>query len=150
VEPNLLPIEDFSMAEVDSSMLQVLIVDDQKVMRSIVRNLLKQVGIVQVEEASNGEEALKWVQNPRANDPDVIITVLYMDGMDGMELCNKIRRNEKLRSRATQIIILTGDEDEMMHEVGRQLGAAPVLTKPINATELLAEIQTVIGYSTAS
>ena len=138
------------MAEVDSSMLQVLIVDDQKVMRSIVRNLLKQVGIVQVEEASNGEEALKWVQNPRANDPDVIITVLYMDGMDGMELCNKIRRNEKLRSRATQIIILTGDEDEMMHEVGRQLGAAPVLTKPINATELLAEIQTVIGYSTAS
>ncbi|MBT6428454.1 MAG: response regulator [Rhodospirillaceae bacterium] len=138
------------MAEDDFSMLQVLVVDDQKAMRSIIRNLLKQVGIDKVEEAANGEEALKWLQNPRANDPDVIITDLYMDGMDGMELCNKIRRNEKLRSRATPIIILTGDEDEMMHEVGRQLGAASVLTKPVNATELLEEIQTVIGYTAVS
>jgi CheY-like chemotaxis protein len=138
------------MSADDFSMLQVLVVDDQKVMRSIIRNLLKQVGIDKVEEAANGDEALKWLQNPRTNDPDVIITDLYMDGMDGMELCNKIRRNEKLRSRATPIIILTGDEDEMMHEVGLQLGAASVLTKPVNAMELLAEIQTVIGFSADS
>ena len=138
------------MAEDEFSTLQVLVVDDQKVMRSIIRNLLKQVGIEQVEEAANGEEALKWLQNPRTNEPDVIITDLYMDGMDGMELCHKIRRSEKLRSRATPIIILTGDEDEMMHEVGRQLGAASVLTKPVNTAELLEEIQTVIGYSTVS
>ncbi len=61
---------------------------------------------------------------------------------------HKIRRNEKLRGRATPIIILTGEEDEMMHEVGLQPGAASVLTKPVNAAELPAEIQTVIGFST--
>ncbi len=133
------------MSVVDFSMLQVLVVDDQKSMRSIIRDLLKQAGIDKVEEAVNGDEALKWLRNPRADDPDVIITDLYMDGM---ELCNQIRRNEKLRGRATPIIILTGEEDEMMHEVGLQLGAASVLTKPVNAAELLAEIQTVIGFST--
>ncbi len=139
------------MSVVDFSMLQVLVVDDQKSMRSIIRDLLKQAGIDKVEEAVNGDEALKWLRNPRADDPDVIITDLYMDGvdgMDGMELCNQIRRNEHLRGRATPIIILTGEEDEMMHEVGLQLGAASVLTKPVNAAELLAEIQTVIGFST--
>lgn len=36
----------------------------------------------------------------------------------------------------------------MMHEVGLQLGAASVLTKPVNAAGLLAEVQTVIGFST--
>ncbi|MEE2971153.1 MAG: response regulator transcription factor [Pseudomonadota bacterium] len=136
------------MSVVDFSMLQVLVVNDQKSMRSIIRDLLKQAGIDKVEEAVNGDEALKWLRNPRADDPDVIITDLYMDGMDGMELCNQIRTNEKLRGRATPIIILTDEEDEMMHEVGLQLGAASVLTKPVNAAELLAEIQTVIGFST--
>jgi two-component system chemotaxis response regulator CheY len=122
-----------------------LVVDDQKSMRSIIRNLLKQVGITDVKEATNGEETLKWLRHSQRNNPDVIITDLYMDGM---ELCNTIRRNEKLRSRMTPIIILTGDEDEMMHEVGRQLGAASVLAKPVNAQELLAKIESVIGYST--
>lgn len=138
------------MSEAHLSMLRVLVVDDQKSMRSIIRNLLKQAGIDQVEEAANGEQALKYLQNPRSHKPDVIITDLYMDGMDGMELCNAIRRNEKLRGRSTPIIILTGEEDELMHEVGRQLGAASVLTKPVNAQELLDEIQSAIGYSTAS
>ncbi len=133
------------MSVVDFSMLQVLVVDDQKSMRSIIRDLLKQAGIDKVEEAVNGDEALKWLRNLRADDPDVIITDLYMDGM---ELCNQIRRNEKLRGRATPIIILTGEEDKMMHEVGLQLGAASVLTKPVNAAELLAEIHTVISLST--
>lgn len=134
----------------DLSMLQVLVVDDQKSMRSIIRTLLKQVGIDQVEEAANGEEALNWLQNPRNADPGLIITDLHMDGMDGMELCNTIRRNEQLRNNATPIIILTGDHDEMMHEVGRQLGAASVLTKPVTGQELLDEIQVVIGYTTAA
>lgn len=74
------------MSIVDFSMLQVLVVDDQKSMRSIIRDLLKQAGIDKVEEGVNGDEALKWLRNPRADDPDVIITDLYMDGM---ELCNQ-------------------------------------------------------------
>ena len=134
------------MADNDFSMLQISVVADQKSMRSIIRNLLKQVGITDVKEATNGEETLKRLRQSQRNNPDVIITDLYMDGM---ELCNTIRRNEKLRSRMTPIIILAGDEDEMMHEVGRQLGAASVLAMPANAQELLTKIQSVIGYSTA-
>ena len=130
-------------------MMRVLIVDDQSTMRSIIRTLLKQVGIEKVDDAANGVEALSFLKNSRTKYPDLIITDLHMDGMDGMELCNTIRRNEKLRSNLTPIIILTGDQDEMMHEVCRQLGAASVLTKPVTGQELLDEIQIVIGYSTA-
>ena len=138
------------MVGTDLSMLRVLIVDDQSTMRSIIRTLLKQVGIGQVNDATNGEEALNWLKNSSAKYPDLIITDLHMDGMDGMELCNAIRRNEKLRSNLTPIIILTGDQDEMMHEVCRQLGAASGLTKPVTGQELLEEIQSVIGYTTAA
>ncbi|NQU71075.1 MAG: response regulator [Rhodospirillales bacterium] len=138
------------MAGTDLSMLRVLVVDDQSTMRSIIRTLLKQVGIDKVDDAVNGEEALSWLKNPHAKYPDLIITDLYMDGMDGTELCNAIRRDVKLPSNLTPIIILTGDQDEMMHEVCRQLGAASVLTKPITGQELLEEIQTAIGYTTAA
>lgn len=138
------------MVAMDFSMLRVLVVDDQSTMRSIIRTLLKQVGIHQVDDAVNGEEALNWLKNPCTKTPDLIITDLYMDGMDGTEMCNAIRRDEKLRSNLTPIIILTGDQDEMMHEVCRQLGAASVLTKPVTGQELLDEIQTVIGYTTAA
>ena len=134
------------MAEDDFSMLQVLVVDDQKAMRSIIRNLLKQVGIDKVEEAANGEEALKWLQNPRANDPDVIITDLYMDGMDGIELCNKIRLSKIPGVRDIPVLMLTGDSDDFILKVSKQVGVFKILSKPIGAPELKKHISSALGY----
>ena len=131
----------------DPTMLRVLIVDDQKSMRRIVRQLLKQSGITEVDEAANGEEALAWLRHPRRPDPDVIITDLHMDGVDGLELCNTIRRDKNIRNRAIPVVILTGDEDELIHEVSQQLGATNVLTKPVSAEELLEGIQNAIGFN---
>ena len=134
------------MAEDDFSMLQVLVVDDQKAMRSIIRNLLKQVGIDKVEEAANGEEALKWLQNPRANDPDVIITDLYMDGMDGIELCNKIRLSKIPGVRDIPVLMLTGESDDFILKVSKQVGVFKILSKPIGAPELKKHISSALGY----
>ncbi len=121
------------MLRADPSMIRVLVVDDQAAMRSIIKRLLSQSGICNVDEAANGEEALKWLRNPRAKDPDVIISDLHMDGIDGIELCNTMRRDEHIRERAIPVLILTGDEDDLMHEVTRQVGAARIMTKPISA-----------------
>ena len=56
------------------------------------------------------------------------------------------RRTDGIRERAIPILMLTGDGDDMLHEVSRQVGATKVLSKPIGADDLLAEIRTAIGY----
>ncbi len=128
----------------DPGSIRVLIVDDQRAMRSIVRQLLSQVGIEDVEEAANGEAALEIINQPTEDDPDVIICDLHMDKMDGMELLNKIRRDD---SRTIPILILTGDSDKLVHSVTEQIGAVAVMTKPVSAQELLAEIEKAVGFS---
>ena len=128
--------------------IRVLVVDDQRTMRSIIRQLLGRVGISNVIEAEHGEEALAVLRNPALDIPDVIICDLHMRRMDGMEFCNLLRRSDNARHRAIPIVILTGDEDEMLHAVSRQVGAAKILLKPIAANDLLAGIHAVIGFDT--
>ncbi len=127
--------------------LHVLIIDDQKTMRSIVRGLLHKIGIKDIAEAEDGEEALDHLQDRHARFPDVIICDLHMDKMDGLQFCNFIRRNEKLRNSGVPILMLTGDRDKFLHEVSRQVGAMSVLTKPITAEELKNKITEAVGYA---
>ncbi len=135
------------MNELDPADLRILVVDDHATMRKIVRRLLLQVGIENVDEAANGEEALARLRNPRIDDPDVIVSDLHMDGIDGLELCNIIRRDAGIRNRSIPIVVLTGDEDELIHEVTEQVGAVGVLVKPVSAIDLFDSIQAAIGFS---
>lgn len=134
------------MTSTDDASIRVLVVDDQRTMRSIIRQLLGHVGISDVSEAEHGEQALAMISGPRGVIPDVIIYDLHMQRMDGMEFCNRLRRSEDARHRGIPILILTGEEDEMLHAVSRQVGAAKILMKPIAANDLLAEIRAVIGF----
>ena len=126
--------------------LCVLIIDDQQSMRSIVRGLLHGIGIDDVAEASGGEGALRQLGDPRAKFPDVIICDLHMAQMDGLEFCNAVRRNEKLRNSGVPILMLTGDRDQLLQEVARQVGALTVLYKPITGEELKEAITKAVGY----
>ena len=127
--------------------IRVLVVDDQSAMRSIIRQLLHQVGIDDVTEAENGEQAFDMLRNAGNTDPDVIICDVHMDQMDGIEFCNRVRKDEAIRNRAIPILMLTGDRNRLVHEVAQQVGAAKVLTKPITAHDLLGEIEHAIRYS---
>ena len=77
------------------------------------------VGIKDIMEAKHGEEVLALVQDPQITGPDIILCDLHMDQMDGMEFCNKVRRTDGIRERAIPILMLTGDDDPMLHEVSR-------------------------------
>ena len=131
------------MSEFKAGQVRVLVVDGQRGMRSILRQLLAQIGIEDVIEARNGEEALELIDRPEVVEPDVIICDLRLDKLDGMELCNQFRLDKE---RLTPIIIVTGESDEFLHEVARQVGAVEVLTKPVSAPDLLEQIQTAVGY----
>ena len=134
-------------ANLDAASLRVLVVDDQSTMRSIVRRLLDQIGIRDIDEAEDGAEALEHLQDPEHSPPDLVICDLHMDKLDGMELLNLIRRGEGQVDKTIPFIILTGDSTKLVHEVARQLGATRVLTKPVTATDLWGHIQAAVGYA---
>lgn len=127
--------------------IRVLIVDDQKTMRSIIRQLLAQVDITNVDETNSGYGALEKLERVSAKLPDVVICDLHMDDIDGMDFINKLRRTKINKSAADlPVLILTGDKDEFMHDVVSQVGATKVLTKPISAPDLKLEIEQAIGF----
>ena len=132
------------MAKFKAGGIRVLVIDRQRGMRAILRQLLAQIGIEDVIEARNGEEALELIDRPETMEPDVIICDLHLDKLDGLELCNMFRLDKE---RGTPIIIVTGESDEFLHEVARQVGAVEVLTKPVSAPDLLVQIQTAIGFT---
>ena len=132
------------MAKFKAGDIRVLVIDGQRGMRSILRQLLAQIGIEDVIEARNGEEALEIIDQAGTVEPDVIICDLHLDKLDGMELCNIFRLDKE---RVTPIIIVTGESDEFLHEVARQVGAVEVLTKPVSAPDLLEQIQAAIGFA---
>ncbi len=132
------------MSEFKAGQVRVLVVDGQRGMRSILRQLLAQIGIEDVLEAANGEEAIEIIDRAEHVEPDVIICDLRLDKVDGLELCNMFRRD---KDRVTPIIIVTGESDEFLHEVARQVGAVEVLTKPVSAPDLLEQIQAAIGFA---
>lgn len=129
--------------------LRVMVIDDDSVMRGILRRMLHQGGIQNVETVSGGEQALAQLEGA-PHLPDVILCDLYMKGMDGLDFCNKVRRSEREPIRKLPIMILTAEHTEMVHEVARQIGVSRVLTKPISTNDLLTAIGKVFGFVLAT
>ncbi|MBI5165264.1 MAG: response regulator [Magnetospirillum sp.] len=125
--------------------LHVMIIDDQDVMRSIIKKLLAKANPSQISEARDGEEALAKLGSGEV-DPDVIICDLHMDKMDGIEFLRRLRSDKANVNSRKPVLILTGDKSEQAHEITRQVGASKVLTKPISAEDLILQINLVRGY----
>lgn len=129
------------------TLLQVMVIDDQKSMRSILRRMLHSLGIEGVHEAGDGKEALDMLLRPNAPAVDFIICDLNMRGMDGLTFCNSIRRSHALRDRHLPILILTAEQDEFLLDVVRQVGAANVAHKPISVADLRRYIEQLVGIA---
>jgi CheY-like chemotaxis protein len=130
--------------------LRVLVVDDQRTMRAILRDLLHQCGIGSVTGATDGEDALHQLELLTTKDeaPDVILCDLHMEKMDGMELVAHLRRGRDASTdKRIPIILLTGESDEMMLEVVQQVGVSEILKKPVSAEELGKAIERAVGVS---
>ncbi|MSO69391.1 MAG: response regulator, partial [Alphaproteobacteria bacterium] len=111
------------------SSIRVMVIDDQRTMRAILRDLLHKVGIHDVIEASDGEDALKHlvtsaIQNMK---PDVLLCDLHMEKMDGLEFIARIRRGKvDAVDKLIPILLITGESETMMLEVVGQVGASAV------------------------
>ena len=129
--------------------LSVLVIDDQRTMRLIVRQLLRQVGVSRAAEAADGREAIEKLAERQIETPDLVICDLHMEGMDGMAFTAAVRRGKTKLPTETPILLLTGESDDFVLDVVEQAGATLVLHKPITAGELYQAISRAIGFQLA-
>lgn len=114
--------------------LHVLAVDDDNTNLLVIEKILKPHGCT-VEKAINGQEALDAVWNKL---PDVILLDVMMPGMDGFEVCKKLKSNES--TRLVPIIIVTALQEREDRIKGIQAGCDDFISKPIDRLELIARV----------
>lgn len=113
----------------------VFIVDDEPNILELVKFNLEREGY-RVTTSENGREALDRI---KASPPDLVILDIMLPGMDGLEVCRNMQKNERIRD--IPIIMLTARAEEMDKVLGLELGADDYLTKPFSPRELVARVK---------
>lgn len=121
--------------------MKVLIAEDDAVSRLILRRAVERLGH-ECLAAADGEEA--WKMYRETPDVDIVISDWMMPGMDGLELCKKIREQMKRRDGYTFFMFLTalGDKEHLLQ--GMQAGADDYLSKPLDRDELRARLNAAV------
>ncbi|MEQ8166588.1 MAG: response regulator [Alphaproteobacteria bacterium] len=121
--------------------MPILIVDDYKTMLRIIRNLLKQLGFSNVEEATDGSAAL---QKLRANGGfKLVISDWNMEPMTGFQLLKEVRADKDLSP--TPFILITAESKTENVIAAKEAGVNNYIVKPFNAATLKTKLESVIG-----
>ena len=119
---------------------KILIVDDFSTMRRIVKNILKQLGFDNFEEAEDGDVALKKLNEA---DYDFVITDWNMPNMTGLDLLKSIRADEKLKD--TPVMLVTAEAEKENIIQAAQAGVNDYIVKPFTADVLQGKIEKIFG-----
>ena len=118
---------------------KILIIDDDPVGTRLIEYSLKQRGY-QVLTAQNGVEGLKKAQN---EEPALVILDIMLPGMDGFEVCHRLRTEEK--TAQLPILILSGRAQQTDRATGFKMGADDYLAKPAAPSEIINRIESVLA-----
>jgi CheY-like chemotaxis protein/HAMP domain-containing protein len=129
--------------EMEPQQGKILVVDDQPYDTILVSNYLREEGY-DVLTANSGESALELVKEQR---PDVVLSDVMMPGMDGFEVCYRIKTSKE--SVLTPVVLVTALDGRQDRIKGIQAGADEFLSKPINREELLARVRSLLRYQVA-
>jgi two-component system chemotaxis response regulator CheY len=120
--------------------MQILIVDDYKTMLRIIRNLLKQLGFTNVDEATDGSDALSKL---RSKDYGLVISDWNMEPMTGIQLLREVRADEKMHN--LPFIMITAESKTENVIAAKEAGVSNYIVKPFNAATLKSKLTSVIG-----
>ena len=109
-------------------------------MLRILRNLLRQLSFINVDEASHGEEALKMLHQKKYG---LVISDWNMEPMTGLELLRQVRGNDQLKS--VPFIMVTAESKPENVMTAKQAGVSNYIVKPFNADTLKTKIASVLG-----
>jgi two-component system chemotaxis response regulator CheY len=115
--------------------MKVLVVDDMVTMRRIVKNIMKQLGFGNVDEAENGQEAL---QKLRADTFGFVVSDWNMPVMTGIEMLRAIRADEKLKSIPVLMVTAEAQQSNLIEAV--QAGVSNYIVKPFTAETMQEKI----------
>ena len=116
----------------------ILVIDDEKDLIELVRYNLNKEGF-DVIAASDGASGLEIATRHK---PNLVVLDLMMPGMDGLEVCRRMRGDE--RTRRIPVIVLTAKAAEADRIVGLEMGADDYVTKPFSPRELVARVKAVL------
>jgi two-component system chemotaxis response regulator CheY len=111
--------------------MRFLVVDDFSTMRRIVRNLLKDLGFNNVEEAEDGQDALNKLRESKF---DFVVSDWNMPNMDGLQLLSEIRKDPALGQ--TPVLMVTAEAKKENIIAAAQAGASGYVVKPFTAATL--------------
>ncbi|HPF45676.1 MAG: response regulator [Emcibacteraceae bacterium] len=120
--------------------LSILIVDDYKTMLRIIRNLLKQLGFHNVDEATDGAEALNKL---RGKSYDLVISDWNMEPMTGYELLKEVRSDDMLKTLPFIMVTAESKTDNVI--AAKKAGVNNYIVKPFNAATLKSKLISVLG-----
>jgi two-component system, chemotaxis family, chemotaxis protein CheY len=120
--------------------MSILIVDDYKTMLRIIRNLLKQLGFNNVDEATDGSMALQKLSD---KDYGLVISDWNMEPMTGIQLLREVRADSKLK--ALPFIMITAESKTENVVAAKEAGVNNYIVKPFNAATLKTKLSTVLG-----
>lgn len=116
-------------------MKEILIVDDEENILTLLEYNLNQAGY-QVSKTGDGLQAYQMIRN---NDFDFIILDIMLPGMDGVDICRRVRKE----GITTPILMLTAKTEEYDKIIGLELGADDYMTKPFSPREVVARIKAI-------
>jgi two-component system chemotaxis response regulator CheY len=108
--------------------MKILVVDDMSTMRRIVKNIMKQLGFANVEEAENGQDALDKL---RADSFGFVISDWNMPVMTGIELLRAIRAEDKLKGIPVLMVTAEAQKENLIEAI--QAGVSNYIVKPFSA-----------------
>jgi two-component system alkaline phosphatase synthesis response regulator PhoP len=113
----------------------ILVVDDETEIVKLARDYLEKASF-RVRSAGDGVTALAMARSER---PDLVVLDLMLPGMDGLDVCRRLRQESDV-----PIIMLTARVEETDRLIGLELGADDYITKPFSPRELVARVRTVL------
>ena len=111
--------------------MKILVVDDFSTMRRIIKNLLKDLGFANIQEADDGNTALPMLQQ---GDFDFVVTDCNMPGMQGIDLLRAIRADDKLKH--LPVLMVTAEAKKEQIVAAAQAGVNGYVVKPFTAATL--------------
>ncbi|WP_420102968.1 response regulator [Bosea sp. (in: a-proteobacteria)] len=118
--------------------MPILVVDDYQTMIRIIRNLLRQLGFENVDDASDGSAAIEKMRDKRYG---LVISDWNMEPMSGIELLQRVRDEEALAS--TPFIMVTAESKTENVVAAKKAGVSNYIVKPFNAQTLRSKIESV-------
>ncbi|MEJ2007602.1 MAG: winged helix-turn-helix domain-containing protein [Acidobacteriota bacterium] len=117
---------------------RIVIIEDEKDIVDLVRYNFRKEGF-DVESFSAGRDGLEYL---RQNSADLVLLDIMLSDLDGIEICKRVRADERLKS--LPIIFLTAKGEEIDRVVGLEIGADDYVVKPFSPRELVARVKAVL------